>query len=651
MRFSARLTLLPVALLATVAHGKEWIVAVGRGGLKFDPEVIPDAKGGDTVTYQFYARNHSVVASSFGEPCKPLAKDLIFSAFVPNESPDVPSTTSFTITIKDKKPLWFYCAQGNHCQQGMVHSINAPPAGPGNSHDEFKKKAKDVVATLSPPGGPPGGLPVGGERIVKVQVGGSNGSFTFTPNDLIEPKGTVVQFSFNPANHSVVQSSFEKPCSPLEGGGFSSGFIPTQARPSGALFHIKVTDEKPIWFYCGQGRHCQTGMVGSVNAPAQGNTLAAFADKAKSAGASSIPPKAPQGGTLAVNGTNVASFGGSNVLNFQPADKGIIDKVPKPGENMTGIVYDMAGGRQPINYGFAPQISDDAVELLRLVLFLDNVVLTVLWTGFDRLKAGGWAGVYPKSIVSTIGSMSAQALVHRQTATDSLQNYRRAVPEACKVRPAADADDNVEQWLQNVQQLMTVQIGVMTDVMTSVATTDPWLVPALASQVGAKARMSGMVNMMQNHKAAASPREALIPARLGYAYVKNRFVDGDCAGALPAGGKVLGSDGKVLPPLVFTDKHRLGGSAGDQVNAVTVRIPAEAGQDQQLYMAWIGAWGGLEFTTVLRSNGFAPVPDGMYGNLYGVLTTKSGVKLQEVASVAIAGPEPLWVSDPNGWGN
>lgn len=554
---------------------------------------------------------------------------------------------------------------------------NSPATGPGNTHEEFKKKAKDVAATIAPPGGPPGGLPVGGERIAKVEVGGSNGSFTFTPNSLTEPKGTVVQFSFNPAvsldntnfsqlhvqelnhfypqNHSVVQSSFDKPCVPLEGGGFSSGFIPTQVRPSGALFNIKVTDDKPIWFYCGQGRHCQSGMVGSVNAPTQGNTLAAFIANAKSVNASSIPPKAPQGGTLVVNGTNVASFGGGNVLNFQPADKGVIGKVPKPGENMTGIVYDMAGGRQPINYGFAPQISDDAVELLQLVLFLDNVVLDVLWTGFDKLKAsgpGGWAGMYPKSIVSTIGSMAAQALVHRQTATDSLQNYNKRVPDACPVRSGGDAD-SVEEWLKTVQQLITVQIGVLTDVITLVSASDPWLVPALATQIGAKARMSGMMNMMQNHKAAAAPREALLPARLGYAYVKNRFVDGDCAGALPAGGKVLGgaTDGKVLPPLVFTDKHRIGGSAGDQINAVTVRIPPEAGQDQQLYMAWIGAWGGLQFTTVLRSNGFAPVPDGMYGNLYGVLTTKSGVRLQEVASVAIAGPEPLWVSDPNGWGS
>lgn len=31
-------------------------------------------------------------------------------------------------------------------------------------------------------------------------------------------------------------------------------------------FTIPVTDTKPIWFYCSQGKHCQSGMVGVINA-------------------------------------------------------------------------------------------------------------------------------------------------------------------------------------------------------------------------------------------------------------------------------------------------------------------------------------------------------------------------------------------------
>lgn len=97
---------------------------------------------------------------------------------------------------------------------------------------------------------------------------GLDGQLKFTPNNITELPGTLVSFSFHPRNHSVVQSSFDKPCQPLESGGFSSGFIPTAVSPSGATFDIVVPDDKPIWFYCAQvnGNHCQSGMVGSINA-------------------------------------------------------------------------------------------------------------------------------------------------------------------------------------------------------------------------------------------------------------------------------------------------------------------------------------------------------------------------------------------------
>lgn len=77
----------------------------------------------------------------------------------------------------------------------------------------------------------------------------------------------MVEFSFFPKQHTVTQSSFDKPCVPLDGG-FSSGFIPTEQSPSGVTFEVTVKDTKPVWFYCAQtkGEHCQSGMVGSINA-------------------------------------------------------------------------------------------------------------------------------------------------------------------------------------------------------------------------------------------------------------------------------------------------------------------------------------------------------------------------------------------------
>ncbi|KAH8784536.1 Cupredoxin [Hyaloscypha sp. PMI_1271] len=111
---------------------------------------------------------------------------------------------------------------------------------------------------------------------IPVQVGNS-GALTFVPNDIKANVGDSIEFSFFPKNHSVTQSSFADPCHPLAGGFFST-FIPTNSSEASETFTIVVNDTKPIWIYCAQTvkSHCQSGMVASINAPATGNTLAAF---------------------------------------------------------------------------------------------------------------------------------------------------------------------------------------------------------------------------------------------------------------------------------------------------------------------------------------------------------------------------------------
>ncbi len=92
-------------------------------------------------------------------------------------------------------------------------------------------------------------------------------------------------------NHSIVQSTFDQPCAPIANNqpstpGFFSGFMPvgenSTVRP---VFTIAINDTKPIWFYCSQARHCQSGMVGVINAPAANSsrTLATFKDLAAKA--------------------------------------------------------------------------------------------------------------------------------------------------------------------------------------------------------------------------------------------------------------------------------------------------------------------------------------------------------------------------------
>lgn len=62
-------------------------------------------------------------------------------------------------------------------------------------------------------------------------------------------------------------------------------------------FTIAVEDAKPIWFYCSQGRHCQSGMVGVVNPPNNpARTIETFKQAAADAPANLSPGQEDVGG-------------------------------------------------------------------------------------------------------------------------------------------------------------------------------------------------------------------------------------------------------------------------------------------------------------------------------------------------------------------
>src|SRR5262249_789639 len=81
-------------------------VVAGRAGLHFDPDNVV-AERGDIVEWHFLPKNHSVVQSSFGEPCRPLGS-AFFSGFMPIAQGQAPNV--FQIVIEDPhKPIWYYC--------------------------------------------------------------------------------------------------------------------------------------------------------------------------------------------------------------------------------------------------------------------------------------------------------------------------------------------------------------------------------------------------------------------------------------------------------------------------------------------------------------------------------------------------------------
>ncbi|KAK1593666.1 Cupredoxin [Colletotrichum navitas] len=137
MHFSAMI----VSALAVVAQAQSVhvvSVATTNNTLKFFPDKL-NAAVGSMVQFQFRGGNHSVVQSTFDNPCVPMsgmsgmsstssmnssAKGL-FSGYQPvAASLAMGQIPVFTVQVTSAAPMWLYCSQAKHCQNGMVMVIN-----------------------------------------------------------------------------------------------------------------------------------------------------------------------------------------------------------------------------------------------------------------------------------------------------------------------------------------------------------------------------------------------------------------------------------------------------------------------------------------------------------------------------------------------
>jgi plastocyanin len=151
---------------------------------------------GDTVTFEFYPLDHSVVQAEFGSACVPYSyadKDHAGKGFWTetqwvNTTADI---THYNITINDTAPIFFYCAAPNSCiGELMVGAINANSTQTLASQIQAAKNAdfqlavgepvpKEATSTIlngptsssSPSSGKSGGTHLSGGAIAGIVVG------------------------------------------------------------------------------------------------------------------------------------------------------------------------------------------------------------------------------------------------------------------------------------------------------------------------------------------------------------------------------------------------------------------------------------------------------------------------------------------------
>ena len=119
MLFSKTIALTSAAAFSSLVQGATHTVAVGAGGLKFEPAEFK-ANVGDFVKFEFYPVVHSVAESTFDKPCEALPEGFYSGEFKGSNPP----TDSFTIEVNEAGPIWFFCPTDGHCQGGMSGVIN-----------------------------------------------------------------------------------------------------------------------------------------------------------------------------------------------------------------------------------------------------------------------------------------------------------------------------------------------------------------------------------------------------------------------------------------------------------------------------------------------------------------------------------------------
>lgn len=340
-------TAVVLSVLPIVRGAEHQVVVGGPGIIKYDPQFI-NADPGDVVTFIFKQKNHTVTQSTFASPCQPLSGGFD-SGFVP--VPDSDTNGPFTVaqfSVSDTNPVWVYCRQATHCQQGMVFAINpgdkfaafqAAAMGNGNAQQSTSTSSTPPATSTAPPPAqtttasttstqaaattiaapsPSSTITMGSGTNHMVIVGGPS-MLIFSPPNITAQVGDTITFSFRQKNHTATQSSFASPCAPLTQSstsgqvGFDSGFMPVGTSdtvfPS---FTVTVNDTSPIWAFCRQTNpvsHCASGMVFAANAVESGpNTFEAFEAKAKLTTATSSVPAPSVSPTEIPTSDGVPSF-------------------------------------------------------------------------------------------------------------------------------------------------------------------------------------------------------------------------------------------------------------------------------------------------------------------------------------------------------
>ena len=226
-----------------------------------------------------------------------------------------------------------------------------------------------------------------------------------------------------------------------------------------------------------------------------------------------------------------------------------------------------------------------------------------------------------------------------QTAENILNHFQKPTFTPCQYQfPVV----NAEEFLDLANVITTVGIGAVINVASSLALTDPSLVPGPASILATEARHDAFFRIAALD---AVPNPTPFDTRISAAYALNLaspfIVPGSCA-AMPKF--------PVIPPMkqVKHHDHQHGTTGtGVPIQFLIDIESSEYGNNSSLYIGWVNQANVVDYTPATVENGVVEtvIPEGLGGIAFAALTnTQSATDVNTLTGLTLAGPAPVQIS-------
>lgn len=296
-----------------------------------------------------------------------------------------------------------------------------------------------------------------------------------------------------------------------------------------------------------------------------------------------------------------------------------------------------AGGAPP-NGSLPPHISDSAVADFQGVNFLENLESAFFAAGLANLT-GKWYDHHLDPAISIVTKVQAQELIHVQTAENILTNYHNKTFTPCSYTFPVT---NPLEFFALSNTITSIGIGAVINVASSLALTDPSLVPGPASILAIEARHDAFFRAAAH--VSDIPNPAPFDTRISAPYALNLalpfIVPGSCKDGMPAF--------PLIPALKQTSGAApLTGSSGP----ISFSFDASAVKTDPsttYYIGWVNQANVINYTPAsvdANGNVKSSIPSGLAGLAFAALTAQNMAgDVNALTGVTVAGPAPVQIS-------